>query len=262
MRIQLACSSYARSLDDYVARSLRRVAANFRAYGHACPDWEPDGGLYVDAWRNDAALKAVKAGVDVVFFHDADQVIYVDESTDLAELLDIDYVVGAAYVSRQRPPVYVMRVPDGKGGSREIEAAEVCARSVPFPVYWIGAGALWVRAEVFKKLPFPWFMSGYRSDGHYVGEDIFFCEQARAAGFTPMCQPAITTGHVITATLLHRPGGVGGPPPASCHDNQEVFRCVVGDVAVAHFQEVNLARLGHGDAERDQRGDGAPAKVP
>lgn len=249
MKIRIACSSYARALDDYVARSLRRVADNFRAHGHDCPDWQPQGGLYVDKWRNDAALEAVKDDVDVVLYHDADQVIYADESVDLAALFDIGSLVGAAYVSRQDPPWYVMRVPDSGGGSRRVDAAEMCSRLAPFPVYWIGAGALWVRTEVFRRIPFPWFMSGYRADGNYIGEDIFFCEQARAAGLTPICQPAITTGHLITAMLLHRLGGVGGPTPTACHDNQESFRCVVGDVAVAHFQEVNLARLGHDDAD-------------
>lgn len=261
MKIRILCSAYS-PLDNYVARSLRRVAANFRAHGHDCPDWEPQAGLYIDRQRNDMVTAALRDGADRVFFNDSDQLVYVDDHVDLAALLDVGPLVGAAYVSRQRPPVYVMRLPDGKGGSREVEAAEMCTKLEPFPVYWIGTGALWVRAEVFKKIPFPWFMSGYRADGYYIGEDIQFCEAARAAGITPLCQPAITTGHLVAATLLHRPGCVGGEPPSSCSDQQEAFRCIIGDVAVVHFQEVNLARMGHGDAERDQRGDGTSPAVP
>jgi hypothetical protein len=255
VRIHIACSSYSRQLDDYVARSLRRVAANFRAHGHDCPDWEPDGALYVDRWRNMAAERALELHADALFFHDADQCVYVDESTDLAELLDIDHVVGAAYVSRQSPPGYVLRVMTPGGVIHQPDAAEMCGRTKPFPAYWIGTGAMWVRTPVFRKVPFPWFVSGYRADGHYVGEDVFFCEAARAAGFVPICQPAIVTGHMVTGMLMHRPGVVGGAPPGSCADQQEQFRTVVGDVVTAFFQEERLARLGDDNVEGHQRRD-------
>lgn len=262
MRIAICCSSYDRRLDDYVARSIRRAAANFRAHGHECLDPAPQGGLYVDQQRNTMAERALRDGAEVVLYWDADQCIYCDDDLDLAALFNVGPLVGAAYVSRQEPPKYVLRVPDGRGGSRQLDAAEVCALAAPFPCYWIGAGALWVRAEVFKKVPYPWFVSGYRTNDHYVGEDVFFCEQARAAGFAPWCQPAIVTGHMITGMLMHRPGQIGGNPPTSCADAQEMFRTIVGDAVVVHYQERELARVRGDDPEGDRDRDGAPAQVP
>jgi len=272
VRIRIACSSYSLQLDDYVRRSLQRVAANFRAHGHDCPDWEPDGALYVDRWRNMAAQQALDEGADAVFYHDADQTLYVDDEVDLAALLDLGPVVGAAYLSRQEPPEYVLRVHDRRGQlPRPLDAAEMCARVAPFGVYWIGAGALWVRTSTFRTVPFPWFMSGYRGDGAYIGEDVFFCEQVRAAGLHILCQPAITTGHMITGFLMHRPGVVGGLPPASCADKQEKFRTVVGDATTFYFQDARdardaerteraeHARLGDADDNGHRRGDRAPA---
>jgi hypothetical protein len=163
---------------------------------------------------------------------------------DLAALFDLGPVVGAAYVSRQEPPFYVVTVAEN-GQPRRVDAAEMCAHTAPFPCYWIGTGALWIRAEVFKTIPFPWFASGYRSDGHYIGEDVSFCEQCRAAGVPILCQPAIVTGHLFTGALVHRPGCVGGEPPAGVMAGEETFRVLAGDTVVVHRQEVlHAASLG------------------
>lgn len=244
MKIAILCSSYSRALDDYARRSIDRTAANLRRHGHDCDGWEPYGYLYVDAARNNMVEGALANGADAVLFHDGDQMLYAPESVDLAALFDIGPVVGAAYVSRQEPPYYVLTVADG-GQVRRVDAAEMSTRTAPFPCYWIGTGALWIRASVFQTIPFPWFASGYRADGRYLGEDVTFCEQCRTAGIPVLCQPAIVTGHLATVALVHRPGCVGGGVPAGAGGREETFRIVSGDAVVVHRQEaLNATRVG------------------
>ena len=49
----------------------------------------------------------------------------------------------------------------------------------------VGMGVMLTEASVFKKLPVPWFAVGFnKTSGEYVGEDVFFCQAARKAGYT------------------------------------------------------------------------------
>lgn len=246
MRIRILCSAY-HPLDNFVARSIRRAVENFRRHGHECPDPEPYSYLYIDAGRNEMAQHALADDADAVLFHDGDQMIYCPDDVDLAALFDIGPVVGAAYMSRQEPPYIVATVVEN-GQVRRIDAAEMCSRTSPFACYWLGTGALWIRSEVFKQIAFPWFASGYRSDGRYIGEDVSFCEQCRAAGIQLLCQPAIATGHLFTGALVYRPGCVGGDAPAGVIPGEETFRVLSGDAVVMHRQEVLIAsRVRSGD---------------
>jgi GT2 family glycosyltransferase len=48
----------------------------------------------------------------------------------------------------------------------------------------IAMGAMLVKAEVFTKLPNPWFQVVYsKSARAFIGEDIYFCQLAKAHGF-------------------------------------------------------------------------------
>ena len=52
------------------------------------------------------------------------------------------------------------------------------------PVDSCGMGVMLVQMAVFQALPKPWFILGYnRAEDGYVGEDYYFCQQARAKGF-------------------------------------------------------------------------------
>lgn len=50
----------------------------------------------------------------------------------------------------------------------------------------LGFGVMLIKAEVFRKTPFPWFATPYEGtieDGKFIGEDRFFCYKATEAGF-------------------------------------------------------------------------------
>lgn len=232
MRIFIATSRPEHAVDEYVEWSVQRARENFRAHGHEAMPWRPYSYLYVDKARNDLTRIALGCGADAILYWDADQTVHCAPEQDLAALFNCGPVVGAAYCSRQEPAKYCVTELAEKG-ARWVTAAMMGERRAPFSAYWIGTGALWVRREVFDRFPFPWFMSGYGGDGQYRGEDVFFCEQLRAAGVPILCQPGISTGHMITGMLCHRPGGTLEGMPPGVTDAYEQFRVRAGDAVQA-----------------------------
>lgn len=48
----------------------------------------------------------------------------------------------------------------------------------------VGMGAMLVKAEVFRKLPYPWFQIHYLPSARmWAGEDMYFCQLAKAHGY-------------------------------------------------------------------------------
>ena len=82
-------------------------------------------------------------------------------------------------------------------------------------VYRMGFGVALIEARVFQAMPRPWFMTEYVAygDGYvYRGEDIYFSEKAKAAGFAPMVDHDLTkeTTHIgavgFNSTMLYDEG--------------------------------------------------------
>ena len=79
-------------------------------------------------------------------------------------------------------------------------------------VWRMGFGIVLIEARVFEAIEKPWFLHEYLGEDHendYRGEDIYFCEKAKAAGFHPMVDHDLTneTTHIgsialDTATVL------------------------------------------------------------
>ena len=68
-------------------------------------------------------------------------------------------------------------------------------------VWRMGFGIVLVEARVFEAVPKPWFATEWiEKDGKWdpVGEDIYFCEKAKACGFQPMVDHDLTkeTEHI------------------------------------------------------------------
>ena len=60
-----------------------------------------------------------------------------------------------------------------------------------------GTGCLLFDMEVFDRVPDPWFQF-YHHEGKPVGEDIFFCHQARDVGIKIYIDTSIEVGHLTT----------------------------------------------------------------
>ena len=235
MRVFIATSSFDHRLDDLVVASIQRVARNMRQHGHEVAEFRPYSCLYVDQGRNTITIDALADGVDAILYWDADQTIYFEPKDDLAALFNIGPVVTAAYVSRHRPQYYVLWE-RASGGWRMLTQEDMLGRREPFPVHKCGAGALWVRREVLEKIPHPWWVAGWHSRGAWVGEDMFFCDLVKSAGYEILCQPAICTGHMTSGMLVHRPGGGYHKVPGDIVTD-EMLRIRAGDAMQRSFVE-------------------------
>ncbi len=63
-----------------------------------------------------------------------------------------------------------------------------------------GAAGLLIRANVFDKIPEPWFETGTGITNR-VGEDVNFCKKAREAGFRIYCDLDSVLGHCSTTVV-------------------------------------------------------------
>lgn len=68
------------------------------------------------------------------------------------------------------------------------------------PVHSGGAAGMLVYRRVFEYLEAPWFEAGKASNVD-LGEDVYFCDKARTAGFTLVADLDAPMGHCTTATV-------------------------------------------------------------
>jgi hypothetical protein len=102
-------------------------------------------------------------------------------------------IVGAAYNYRAHPLRTVVKILDAEG--RVIVPDRLPAEL--FPCYAIGSGCKLIEVEALRQIPKPWFALRWGLSGQIVtSDDVWFCEQARAAGFTTYCDPTIHAKHI------------------------------------------------------------------
>jgi len=97
-------------------------------------------------------------------------------------------VVAGIYFSKQDKPTPVVFEEGGKGpyfGWNEGEVFEVPG--------FIGAGCMLIRAELFNKIPPPYFVREEYPDK--VTDDAFFCRKVKAAGYKVLGHGGVLCGH-------------------------------------------------------------------
>lgn len=66
-----------------------------------------------------------------------------------------------------------------------------------FEVYGIGFGVALIDMKVFQEIKAPWFDFKTNETGQVaIGEDQWFCNKAREAGYKIYCDPTIPIGHI------------------------------------------------------------------
>ncbi len=153
-----------------------------------------------DVARNEICAAALQDGCDYLLFLDCDMV----HPSDLVErLLLVDQPVVTARYHLKKPPFAACvfmhdRVTPGPRQYRTIHFG----RGV-FEIHACGAGALLIRRDVLTAIAerkgHNWFryQRGPTPPHDFsVSEDIWFCEQARAAGFSIWCDWELECGHV------------------------------------------------------------------
>jgi len=136
--------------------------------------------------RNQCVAAALLAKATHLLFLDSDMTFPV---TTLTRLLAHDKdVVGAVY-SQRVSPFHPLGVTDA-GEHKHITKGMHRMRIIP-------TGCMLIRTALFAKIPKPWFNTIADGD-HILGEDYYFCEQVRRAGFDVWCDGDLSRdiGHI------------------------------------------------------------------
>lgn len=143
---------------------------------------------YIHESRDQSAKKALVMGADYLMFIDSDVVF---PSDGLQKLIanGVDIVGGNYNMHTAIKVSAVVALNDERYRYREGDKPFKC-RAVP-------AGFLLIKTEALKKIPRPWFF--FRDNTHpkgMIGEDVWFCDAARKAGFDVWCDPTIHIDHI------------------------------------------------------------------
>lgn len=152
---------------------------------------------YVDWGRVNCVRKAQQAGCDRLLFVDTDMEF---ESHALSQLLSHDKpIIGVNYFTRdQTKSVSTIKLKGNQGPTGETRRGSVNdLPSEVFEVFAVGTGFMLIDMKVFEKTPQPWFRNTYDGEtGDFrYGDDVWFCKQAIAAGFSVWCDPTLIIGH-------------------------------------------------------------------
>lgn len=167
---------------DTVMTGFFHSAAMAIATAAAHPDIEislsTSAGTLICDQRNGLAKTCVDGGYDWLLFLDSDMRFPAD--TILRLLSHQAPFVAANYTTRRAPaePVAFKRIGtlEKLWTDEDSTGLEECAAC--------GLGVALIHREVFEKMEKPWFLIPYlaEQDGNW-GEDVWFCNQARKAGF-------------------------------------------------------------------------------
>lgn len=140
-------------------------------------------GTYVHQARHDLMGACLEQGADYILWLDSDMRFPRDA---LFRLLKHDVpMVGINYAARGVPShfVAIKKVGVGDEGQR-LETHEDSAGLEE--VDGIGFGCVLLKTSALKSMPspkdVPWFQHKYMGGGHWMGEDIFFCDLFRQHG--------------------------------------------------------------------------------
>lgn len=139
--------------------------------------------------RNKIVERAIEQGATHLMFVDSD-IVFPDNGIQKLYEQDKD-IIGGLYFRKIAPHYPTFSQLTGK----TITFPTTFPKSKPFKVFGIGTGFLMIKVSVLKKIADPWFYFG-EFHGQKMGEDIYFCNKARKAGFEAWCDPTIPLQHV------------------------------------------------------------------
>lgn len=142
--------------------------------------------------RTELVRVALEWGADQLLWLDSDQTF---PARTLTRLLSIGQPIVGCNISTRAEPCQ----PNARdhAGRPVFTTSDDAARGIVQEVGWIGFGVLLTAAEIFAKLPQPWFLMP-DEQGTIMGEDYYFCRQARAAGYRIYADHALSmqVGHI------------------------------------------------------------------
>jgi hypothetical protein len=143
-------------------------------------------------WK--AALQAIEANCDYVWFIDADQTIPHDAFFTLQK--NNKEIVGAAYNYRRFPLMSTVKTMN-RVGELLITHPDHLPKEL-FSVGAMGFGCILIKVDALKRIPQPWFACEWdQTTGELIlTEDHWFSRQARVAGYETWCDPTVDVKHI------------------------------------------------------------------
>ena len=204
---------------------LAMLSARF--YGNASPGTKFNlnfrAGTLIADQRTKLVEMSLQQGATHVLFLDSDMRF----PSDLAEkLIERDLDIVACNYATRRLPVRTVAFSDfsnlsyiysvDRSGLEECDA--------------VGMGAMLVKAEVFRKLRYPWFQIHYMPNARiWMGEDMYFCQLAKSEGYK------IWIDHDLSKDVRHIGSFEFG------HEHTEISRDEDGNVSAAAGRIKELA---------------------
>lgn len=142
--------------------------------------------------RSYCVYKAIKAGCTHLLFID-DDMTFPDDTIE--RLLSHEkMVVGVNSHSRMLPITTTVAFIDENG---ELAPRPDVIPEQPFKCYQVGMGVALINLDIFNKIPQPWFKFEEAASGQILnGEDGWFCDRVRDAGYEIWCDPTLPIGHI------------------------------------------------------------------
>lgn len=153
----------------------------------------PEEGYTIAENRNYTAVQAYRNSSDYLLMVDDDMTF--PENT-LEKLISNDKdICGVAYHPRCETGTITKYLDETHVVKLE-ETNDPKYKDV-FECYATGTGIILIKTDVFKKIPQPWFMFEYHDNGSCkVGEDWFFCINAKKYDIKTYADPTIPVGHI------------------------------------------------------------------
>jgi hypothetical protein len=163
-------------------------------------------GTLLSSQRQDLARDAVEAGCTHTLWLDSDMRFPKDTILHLLER-DQD-IICANYAKRRFPtePIAVKKNVPGEDAEKINRVYTEDDSTGLVEVDYCGMGVMLVKAEVYKKMEYPWFAIPWVPAAEdYIGEDVWFCRRAYENGFKTMVDQDLSkeVHHIGTFEYKH-----------------------------------------------------------
>jgi len=150
----------------------------------------------IDTLRNDIVDTALRAGATHLIMQDVDMIYH---PKTITRLLSHRLPVVGALCFRRYPPFDSIMLRVTNGGYQSVDDWE---ENELVEVDATGSGCLMFDMKVFKELPRPWFRFQQDPDtGATIGEDIGFCQDLKAAGYSIFVDTSVPCDHLTTMAV-------------------------------------------------------------
>lgn len=161
------------------------------------------GGCFLSLSRSLLALQAIQEGADAVMMIDSDQT-FPAHALDRLVAHDLPYV-GCSYRKRDPEKGYPLINPLISRDNDQLRVGGLAK------VDYLPGGFQLVKAEVYEAIGFPFYRCDFGLTDHppeeFVGDDTFFGQMARNAGYDIWCDLDLTKeiGHLLKIDLKWGP---------------------------------------------------------